>query len=113
MTSKAITTELIETAKPAVAELALNAGFQHKLCRYADLRLEVVEEKQAGAENGTPKFSRDECRLAFGVRVLAGDHMVAPGYFGQILGKADLKDLAATLSLGLKHAYDRAVANAQ
>ena len=113
MTSKAITTELIELAKPSAADLALNFGLKHKLCRYADLRLEVVEEKHAGAENGTAKFSRDECRLAFGVRVLAGDHMTAPGYFGQILGKADLKDLASKLSAGLKHAYDRAVANAQ
>jgi hypothetical protein len=90
MISKAITTELIELAKPTAAELTLNASLKHKLCRYADLRLEVVEEKRAGAENGTAKFSRDECRFAFGVRVLAGDHMVSPGYFGKILGKADL-----------------------
>ncbi len=113
MISKAVTTELIEIMKQTAAELTLNATRKHKQCRYADLRLEVVEEKRAGAENGTPKFSREDCRLAFGVRVLAGDQMVAPGYFGQILGKADLKQLPSKLSVGLKHAYDRAVANAQ
>src|SRR6266568_1448407 len=100
MTSKAVTTELIEIIKQTVAELTLNATRRNKQCRYADLRLEVVEEKRAGAENGTPKFSREDCRLAFGVRVLAGDQMVAPGYFGQILGKADLKQLPSKLSGG-------------
>ena len=113
LSAKSISTDLIETCKPAAAELMAEAASRHKLCRYADLRLEVVEEKRAGAENGTQKFSREDCRLAFGVRVLAGDMSIAPGYFGQILGKADLRDLPGRISSGLKHAYDRAVGNAQ
>ena len=112
MSTKAITTEVMETVKPIATDMLLNLSRRFKHCRYADLRLEIVEEKRAGAENGTPKFTQDESRLAFGVRVLAGDQMVAPGYFGQILGRADLKDLSATLLSGVKHAHDRAIANA-
>jgi TldD protein len=112
MSTKQITTEVIETVKPFAVDMMLNLSQRYKHCLYADLRLEIVEEKRAGAENGTPKFTREESRLAFGVRVLAGDQMVAPGYFGQILGRGDLKDFPATISRGVKHAHERAIANA-
>jgi molybdenum cofactor synthesis domain-containing protein len=49
---------------------------------YADVRLEVAEGKSAAAENGASKFSGDDYGFALGVRVLAGDRMVAPGYVG-------------------------------
>ena len=45
--------------------------------------------------------------------MLAGDGVVAPGYFGQALGAADLPFLGKRLAAGLKHAYERAVANAR
>jgi TldD protein len=108
-----ISTDLIDLLKPDAVEAVLGAPIRHKYCRYADLRIEVVEEKRAGAENGTAKFSRDDCRLAFGVRVLAGETCTAPGYFGQILGKIELSTLMDTITLGMTHAYDRAIANAQ
>src|SRR5207244_568693 len=110
---KAITTDLVEAIKNTVAELATEAPATHKLCRYADLRIEVTEEKHAGAENGTSKYAGEDSQFACGIRVLAGDGAVAPGYFGQMLGKPDLPRLAQTLASGLKHAYERALANAR
>ena len=49
---------------------------------HADLRLEVAEAKSAGAENGGAKTSSDDYGLSLGVRVLAGDRALAPGYAG-------------------------------
>ena len=112
-TPKVVTTDLVEAIKPAVAALIADAPSRYKFCRYADLRVEVAEEKRAGAENGAEKFGGEDCRFAFGVRVLAGDGTTAPGYFAQALGKADLSSLAGKLSAGVKHAYERAVANAR
>lgn len=112
-TPKTITTELIDMVKPMAVDITATAATRHKLCRYADLRLEVVQEKRAGAENGTQKFSHEDSRLAFTIRVLAGDDAIAPGYFGQTLGKADLSGLSARLADGIKHAYERAVSNAR
>ena len=111
--AKGVTTELIENLKQAAAELVAEAPRRHKLCRYADLRLEVVEEKRADAENGEQKSGREDSRMAFGIRVLAGDQAIAPGYFGQALGKTDPRMVASELSAGLKRAYERAVSNAR
>src|SRR3989441_5637588 len=111
--SKAITTDLVEVIKNSAAELAAEAPDTYKLCRYADLRIEVTEEKHAGSENGTSKYAFEDSHIACGIRVLAGDSTIAPGYFGQMLGKADLPRLAQTLASGLKRAYARAVANAR
>src|SRR5256886_1402995 len=111
--SKAITTDLVEAIKDTATELAAEAPDMYKLCRYADLRIEVTEEKQAGSENGTSKYAYEDGHIACGLRVLAGDSAIAPGYFGQVLGRADLPRLAQTLARGLKHAHERAVANAR
>src|SRR6059036_4380341 len=105
--SKAITTDLVEAFKNSAADLAAEAPDTYKLCRYADLRIEVTEEKHAGSENGTSKYAFEDSQFACGIRVLAGDGAIAPGYFGQMLGKADLPQLAKTLASGLKHAYER------
>src|SRR5438309_940489 len=111
--SKAITTDLVEAIKNTAAELAAAASGTYKLCRYADLRIEVTEEKHAGSENGTSKYAYEDSHIACGIRVLAGDGAIATGYFGQVLGKADLPRLAQTLASGLKHAYARAIFNAR
>ncbi len=110
---KAISTDLVEAVKQSATELTADAPSDYKFCRYADLRIEVIEEKQAGAENGAPKFSAEDNLLAVGIRVLAGDGVVAPGFFGQALGTADLPQFAKMLAAGMKHAYERAVANAR
>lgn len=82
-------------------------------CGYADLRLEVVESQYAWAENGNSKGSGKDDALALGIRVLAGEGMLAPGYFGQTLGAADRHRLARVTREGLAHAHGRAMANAR
>src|SRR5258705_2293619 len=102
-----IETRLIETITPMVRELV--TGYARSLAdlRYADVRVEVSEGKFAGAENGEAKSSGDDYAFAFGIRVLAGARMSAPGYFGRGLGAADLPDLARLLREGLQAAYLR------
>ncbi len=82
-------------------------------CAYADLRLEVVESQFGWAENGQPKQSGREDALAIGIRVIAGDGMRAPGYFGQTLGTADRDRLARVIRNGLGQAHTRALGNAR
>ena len=80
---------------------------------YADVRLEISETKAAAAENGASKFSGDDYGFALGVRVLAGDRAVAPGYVGLTLGAADLPRLAAVIREALERAHRRASVNAE
>ena len=79
---------------------------------YADLRLEVVEGRFAGAENGGGRASGADASCAAGVRVLAGDRTVAPGWVGIVIGDADLPNLETLLREALERAYRRAIANA-
>jgi TldD protein len=111
--TKKITTDLIDQIKPMVADLAMSDAKRLGHLRYADLRIEIVEGKAAGAENGASKFSGEDYGFAFGIRVLAGDRMIAPGYFGQSLGAKDLDRLAEILKEGIRSAYRRAMANGE
>ncbi len=108
-----ITTEIIDQIKPMVFDQATGAPKRLPHCRYADLRVEAVEGKGAVAENGAPKSASEDYNFSFGVRVLAGERSVAPGYFGQSLGTADLPHLAEIVKAGLERAYRRALANAE
>jgi len=109
--STAITTDLIERIAPMVHDLVTARTRPH--LRYADIRLEAIEGRYAAAENGEAKGAGVDATLAFGVRVLAGDAMVAPGYFGRALGESDIADLERVLAAGLDAAYRRALANAE
>ena len=112
MTPPAATIELIGELKAEVAahftERARRLG-----CQYADLRLEIIESQFAWAENGNCKQSGRDDALACGIRVIAGDGMKAPGYYGQSLGVADRDRLGRVIRDGLGHAHARAVANAR
>ena len=105
--------ELIDRIKPMVRDLVTERAATLADLRYAGVRLEVSEGRYATAENGAPKGSGDDCALAFGIRVLAGRRMTAPGYFGRGLGAADLSHLEQILRDGLDAAYRRAMANAE
>src|SRR5262245_19776561 len=59
------------------------------------------------------KFSGEDYGFAFGVRVIAGDRVTAPGYCGEMVGSSDLPRLNQRLNEALDHAYERAVANAR
>jgi TldD protein len=72
-----------------------------------------VEAKHAGAENGGAKTSGDDYGFALGVRVLAGDRTVAPGYVGLTLGAADVAELPRLIREALDTAWRRADVNAE
>ncbi len=108
-----ITIDLIDTVKLRAQELVHASARRLAHLRYADLRLEVTEGKYAFAENGTPKASGDDYGFTLGVRVLAGERMVAPGYVGLTLGVADLDDLERVIADALGRAHRRALVNGE
>jgi TldD protein len=108
-----ITTALIDDVKEMVHHLATAHCRSLAHLRYCDVRLEVAEGKAAAAENGASKFSGEDYGFSFGIRVLAGERMVAPGYFGRSLGAADLDSLEKILKEGIEKAYRRAMANGE
>jgi TldD protein len=108
-----IEVELIDRIKPLVRDLVTSCARSWPHVRYADVRVDVSEGKFASAENGSAKASGDDYGFSFGVRVLAGNDLGAPGYFGRGLGVADLGRLEQLLREGLLAAYRRAMANAE
>ena len=113
MASARLAVALIDAVKAPAAEIVRESARRLPGLAHADCRLEVAERKTATAENGAPKTSGDDATLALGVRVLAGDRMVAPGYVGLTLGAADAGDLPRVLRDALERAYRRARANAE
>src|SRR5262249_9875198 len=107
-----IETSLIDRIKPLVEDVTTRYARSLPHLSYADVRVEVSEGKYAASENGASKSSGDDYGFAFGIRVLAGDRMVAPGYFGRGLGAADVVNLEQILKDALLAAYRRAMANA-
>jgi TldD protein len=107
-----IAVDLVERAREIVLALLRDARRRLAHLTYADLRLEVVEGRFASAENGGSRASGADASCAAGLRVLAGDRTVAPGWVGIVIGDADLPNLEALLRDALERAYRRAVANA-
>ena len=108
-----VSIDAIPKMRDAVFDLVASYSSSKRHCRYADVRIEVSEGKVAVAENGMDKFSGEDYGFAFGIRVLGGENVVSPGYFGGIVGAADLPEIGERLKEGLDHAYERAVANAR
>jgi len=108
-----ITVELIDRAAGTLPDLLRDARRRLPHLAYADVRLAVVEGRTAAAENGSSRSSGADASCAAGVRVLAGDRMVAPGWIGIVVGAADLPDLERRLAEALERAYRRAMANAE
>ncbi|HSE92113.1 MAG TPA: TldD/PmbA family protein, partial [Methylomirabilota bacterium] len=105
--------ELVDRLRPLARDLLRDTVRRLAHLAYADLRLEVVESKAASAENGGPKFSGDDYRFTLGVRVLAGDRAVAPGYVGLVLGAADLPQIERVMREALERAWRRATVNGE
>lgn len=108
-----VSIDAIPDLRDSVFDLVASYAKGKRFCRYADIRIEVSEGKVAVAENGMDKFSGEDYGFAFGVRVLAGEHITAPGYAGELIGASDLPRLPQRLREALDRAYDRAVANAR
>jgi len=108
-----ITVDALDAAKETARAIVGDAARRLAGLRYVDARLEVVDGKSAAAENGASKYAGDDAAAALGVRVLAGDRMVAPGYVGLALGVADLPHLDRILRETIDRAYRRAMVNGE
>ncbi|MBZ0159097.1 MAG: TldD/PmbA family protein, partial [bacterium] len=108
-----MTVQIIDQIRPMIFDLATRYRKSLRGCRYADIRVQVDEGQAAAAENGGSKHSTRDYAFAIGIRALSGNAMVAPGYFGQSLGTADLGRLDQVVKEGLRHAHHRALANAE
>jgi len=108
-----LSTDLIPQVAPMVRDLVTSRSPSRPHLRYADVRLEAIQGKYAAAENGDSKGAGEDAILGFGIRVLAGADMIAPGYFGRGLGEADIPHLERILAEGIDAAYRRAMANAE
>jgi TldD protein len=111
--ARRIAVDLVDDLKGDVRDLLRDAARRLPYLRYADLRLEVVEGKSAAAENGHSKSSGEDDGLTAGVRVLAGDRAIAPGWVGLTLGAADLDELPRRLREALERAGRRATVSAE
>ncbi len=82
-----VTVEILDRMRPNLASLVMERAKRLPGMVYCDLRLQVKEEKSAVAENGNAKASSEDYVFDFGVRVIAGVRLSAPGYYGRILGQ--------------------------
>ncbi|MBI2847092.1 MAG: TldD/PmbA family protein [Chloroflexi bacterium] len=111
--SEGITIEVIPQIKDLVQDVVTSYIRRLPGIQYADIRVEVGEGQGAFAENGNEKHAGRDYSFAFGIRVLAGNNVVAPGYYGQLIGESDRANLARILRKGVRHAHRRALANAE
>jgi TldD protein len=111
--SDRIAVDLVDRVKARARDIVVETARRLSHVRHADLRLEVVEARTAAAENGASKYAGDDATLGLGVRVLAGDRMVAPGYVGLVLGAADVPRLDRLIREALERAHRRATVNAE
>lgn len=107
-----ITIETLDALKPIAFELANEATKNLKDCHYVDIRMEASQQREATVLNGNPVGARQDWETSFGVRVIAGDKMKAPGHFGLHFGPREAKNFASVAREGIRHAYERALANA-
>ena len=70
-----VSIDVIPDIRDAVFDLVMQYARGKRFCRYADVRIEISEGKGAVSENGMDKFAGEDYGFAFGVRVLAGEHL--------------------------------------
>lgn len=107
-----VTIEILDALKRDVSTQIARARRDFPGLTYADLRLQVREEQAAAAENGESKKGHRDSTVSLGIRALAGGKIVAPGYYGRRLGSREISILPTLLQEGLRHAHERARANA-
>ena len=110
---QAFTIDALDSIKDRPMSLVASFTAKRAFTHYADIRIELSEERGAFCENGEAKYSGMDYGFSFGVRVLAGEDSISPGYFGLTLGKEALHRFESILETGLNHAYERARVNAR
>jgi TldD protein len=112
MATTRLAVDLVDTLRDPLRQVVAETRRWPGLA-FADLRLEIVEARSATAEHGTAKGAAEESALAIGIRVLAGDRMIGPGYAGRALGASDVERLPAIVRDALERAYRRARVNGE
>jgi TldD protein len=107
-----VSVELIDAVRPRLRDVVGDASRRLAHVRYADVRFGVTEARFADAENGSNRSARADYAVGLGVRVLAGERAIAPGYVGLELGAAELPRLPAIVADALAQACRRAIVNA-
>ena len=105
--------ELLDRIRPQINALVTEDAKRLPGLRYCDVRIQVREEKGAVAENGNEKMSAEDYAFDFGVRAISGGRVAAPGYYGRVLGSADVDRVAEVVRDGIRQAHQRARANAR
>ncbi|PKB78669.1 MAG: protease [SAR202 cluster bacterium Io17-Chloro-G9] len=108
-----ITVDILDHMRPNLASLVMERARRLPGLRYCDLRIQVREERGAVAENGNEKASSEDYSFDFGVRVIAGSRISAPGYYGRILGAADADNIEDVVWEGISQAHQRARTSAR
>ena len=108
-----ITLEAIDRATPIALAVATEYARRLRHLHHCDIRLEVGQHRFSVAEDGKEKRCGQDYSFSLGIRVLAGDPLAAAGYYGQQLGSADAQDLESLLRAAVRHAHQRALANAR
>ena len=113
MTTQRVNVEFLEKVRPQINALVTENARRLPGLRYCDVRMQVKEDKGAVAENGNEKASAEDYSFDFGVRVIAGGKIAAPGYYGKVLGTTDTNRIEQVVFEGIKQAHQRARASAQ
>lgn len=108
-----ISLETLDIIRPNLRSLVAERAKGLPNLRFCDLRIQIREEKRAAAENGNEKSAGEDVAFDFGVRVIVQERMAAAGFFGQVLGVADLERIEAVVWDGIRQAHRRARANAR
>ena len=113
MTAHRVEVGFLERIRPRVNTIVTEDAMRLPGLRYCDVRIQVKEEKGAVAENGNEKMSAEDYSFDFGVRVLAGDRVAAPGYYGRVLGSTDTDRIEEVVLDGVRQAHQRARTSAR
>ena len=108
-----ISLDILDQMRPNLASLVMERARQLPGLIHCDLRIQVKEGKGATAENGHEKASSHDTEFNFGVRVIAGARNSAAGYYGGILGAADVPIIEKVVWEGIRNAHQRARASAR
>ena len=106
-----ISIETLDSLRPDLRALIADRARTLPDLRYCDLRIEVREEKGAGAENGDAKAGGEDYSFDFGVRAISGAGTGAAGYYERVLEQSDADNIEAVVWEGLEQAHQRARAS--
>ncbi len=111
--SERVEVGLLDKIRPQLVSIVNDDAKRLPGLEYCDVRVQVREEKGAVAENGNEKASSEDYAFDFGVRVISGGRVTAPGFYGRILGAADIDRIGHVIMEGITQAHERARASAR